>query len=139
MERHCRVGFRKAEENFDRDKLTAGDPEFLSLHDPVELRQGVLDRWSFLDLSYRTSLYWSSNIQFKGYLTRSDTRRVLELYDSLRRVSPDSSNRAAPLTSPADNDAVTRPLLPLSPKHVRQDVNLRSAAFYELAGQADYE
>ncbi|KAH6863175.1 hypothetical protein B0T12DRAFT_478513 [Alternaria alternata] len=89
MERHCRVGFRKAEENFDRDKLTAGDPEFLSLHDPVELRQGVLDRWSFLDLSYRTSLYWSSNIQFKGYLTRSDTRRVLELSASNDKDDPD--------------------------------------------------
>ena len=138
-ERRCRVGFRKAKENFNRDRLTAGDPEFLSLHDPVELRQGVLDRWSFLDLSYRTSLYWSSNIQFKGYLTRSDTRRVLELYDSLRRVSPDSSNRAEPLTSPADNDTATRPLLPLSPEYVRQDINLRSAAFYEVAGQADYE
>ncbi|KAL1801566.1 hypothetical protein ACET3X_001908 [Alternaria dauci] len=52
MEQLCRVGFRKADEHFDRDRLTENDPEFLSLHDPVELKQGFMDPWSFLDLSY---------------------------------------------------------------------------------------
>lgn len=137
-ERLCRVGFRKAGEHFDRDRLTDEDPEFLSLNAPVELAQGVLDRWSFLDLSYRTSLYWSSNIRFRGYLHRSDTRRVLELCESMSRVNLASSNGATPSISPPDRNAVTRPDSPRSADSIEQDIDL-GPVLWEMTGQNDYE
>lgn len=137
-ERLCRVGFRKAGEHFDRDRLTDEDPEFLSLNAPVELAQGVLDRWSFLDLSYRTSLYWSSNIRFRGYLHRSDTRRVLELCESMSRVNLASSNGATPSISPPDRNAVTRPDSPRSADSIEQDIDL-GPVLWEMTGRNDYE
>jgi hypothetical protein len=112
FERISRIGFRNKGEPFDGDRLTSDDPEFLSCHDPLELEQSVLDPWLFIDLSYKTSLYWSSNMRFKGYLKVSSTCRVFELCESNRRVNSELSNGAMLTTSATDNDVNSRTALP---------------------------
>jgi hypothetical protein len=91
-ERLTRIGFRKEGERFDRDSLTEEDHEFLSLHDPLELKEGVLNPGSFVDLSYPTSLYWSSDIVWEGCLTDSNTRRALEVYWNIYSIGPKHVN-----------------------------------------------
>ena len=115
LERQTHFGFRKEGEPFDRSRLTEGDPEYLSLNDPLELRNGVLDPESFADLSYPTSLYWSSNISWKGCLNDTSTQRVLEAYESMRTSTTEPANETGPPESFIENEATpgtdSRPIL----------------------------
>lgn len=88
-ERYAYIGFRKEGEVFDRNKLTEKDPQYLAKWDPLMLAEGDLDPFSFANLSYPTSLYWSSNLLRAGCLTNLSTQRVLELFEEIDQVTPE--------------------------------------------------
>ena len=105
LERQAHFGFRKEGDHFDRSRLTEGDPEYLSLNDPLELRNGVLDPESFANLSYPTSLYWSSIISWKGCLNDTSTRRVLEACESMRTSATEPADETGPPGPFIENEA----------------------------------
>jgi hypothetical protein len=138
LERRSRIGFLKKGEPFDRSRLTEGAPEFLSCHDPLELEKGDLDPWSFMDLSYPTSVSWSSNIRWKGYLTRSSTCRALELYENSRPADSEPGNEATLITPTTDKDATSRDMSRSGPEPLEEDISFPSA-LEELVKQGDYK
>ena len=117
-ERLTRVGFCNEGETFNRAELTEDDSEFLSLNDPLELHKGSLDPGSFADLSYPTSLYWSSNLIVKGYLKDSSTRRVLDMFERtcITTTEPVEENGTSTITvgdghtSTTDRQSISEPL-----------------------------